>query len=178
MVRPADIYVLFGLLANELDAPRAEWQFRELASRLRVSHPFIQRALARAGNAGLYDRARRNVNIPHFSEFAVHALRFVAPVELGAPTPGVPTAWAAKPLVDAISTSSDEILPVWPSHDGEVRGQALAPLHENAVDACRGWPSLHQLLAIADTLRAGGSRERRVAADLLDQRLSAIARSR
>jgi len=162
MVRQSDIYVLSSLLAQDGD-----WSYRSLADRLHVPHPVVQRALARARDADLYSPERREVHVPHFEEFALHALRFVGPARLGALVPGVPAAWAAGPMVGAIHSSGEEPPPVWPYAGGRVRGQAIEPLHPAAPEAVDGWPELGEILALLDSLRAGDSRVRRVAEDLL-----------
>lgn len=166
MVRNSDIYVLSGLLAHD-----GAWSYRSLAERLRVPHPVVQRALKRAKGADLYVAERREVHLPHFEEFALHALRFVAPARLGALVPGVPAAWAADPMLGAIRSSGDEPPPVWPFAQGRVRGQGVEPLHSAAPEAAAEWPELGEILALLDSLRAGDARVRRVAGDLLSEEL-------
>jgi hypothetical protein len=170
VVKNTDIYVLAGLLAQ--DQP---WSYRSLADRLRVPHPVVQRALARAKAADLYSADRREVHVPHFEEFAVHALRFVAPAQLGALVPGVPAAWAAEPMAGAIRSSGEEPPPVWPYAQGRVRGQAIEPLHPAAPEAVEEWPELGELLSLLDSLRTGDARVRKVAGDLLSERLRSLA---
>lgn len=154
--------MLSGLLAEDSD-----WTYRSLADRLHVPHPVVQRALARAQDADLYSPERREVQVPHFEEFAVHALRFVAPAPLGALLPGVPAAWAAEPMAGAIRSSGGEPPPVWPYAKGRVRGQAIEPLHPAAPEAVEDWSELGEILALLDSLRAGDLRVRRVAEDLV-----------
>ncbi len=166
MVKEADIYVLSGLLARN-----GQWTYRSLAERLRVPHPVVQRALDRAGSADLYSAGRREVNLPQFEEFSLHALRFLAPVELGRIVPGVLAAWAAEPMASEIRSSADEPPPVWPHAAGELRGQAIEPLHPAAPEAVQGWPELGEILAMLDSLRAGDARVRQVAGGLLSGRL-------
>jgi hypothetical protein len=166
MVKSSDIYVLSGLLANGED-----WTYRSLADRLHVPHPVVQRALSRAQAADLYSAKRRKVHLPHFEEFAGHALRFVVPAQLGPLVPGVPAAWAAEPLASAIRLSGKEPPPVWPSARGRLRGQAIEPLHAAAPEAVDGWSQLGEVLAILDSLRAGDPRVRKVAEDLLSKTL-------
>ena len=173
MVKAPDIYVLAGLLVED-----QSWSYRSLAERLRVPHPVVQRALARARDAGLYSRERREVHVPHFEEFAIHALRFVAPAQLGALVPGVPAAWAAEPMVGAIRSSGEEPSPVWPYARGKVRGQAVEPLHPAAPEAVEDWPELGEILALLDSLRAGDARIRQVAAELLERMLRERMRER
>ncbi|HEX5763148.1 MAG TPA: hypothetical protein VFY04_08505 [Solirubrobacterales bacterium] len=166
MVKDSDVYVLSGLLAHD-----GAWSYRSLAERLHVPHPVVQRALERAKGADLYSVDRREVHFPHFEEFALHALRFVAPARLGALTPGVPAAWAAEPMVAAIRSSGDEPPPVWPYAHGRVRGQAIEPLHSAAPEAVENWPELGEVLALLDSLRAGDVRVRKVAGDLFSKML-------
>lgn len=173
MVKSSDIYVLSGLLAHD-----GEWSYRSLADRLHVPHPVVQRALSRAQEADLYSAERREVHVPHFEEFALHALRFVAPAQLGALVPGVPAAWAAQPMADAIRSSGEDPPPVWPYAKGPVRGQAIEPLHPAAPEAVEGWPELGEVLALLDSLRAGDPRVRRVAGDLLEPLLRERAEER
>jgi len=162
MVKDSDVYVLSGLLTQD-----GAWSYRSLAERLRVPHPVVQRALERAKGADLYSGDRREVHLPHFEEFALHALRFVAPARLGPLTAGVTAAWAAEPMADAIRSSGDEPPPVWPYAHGRVRGQAIEPLHSAAPEAVENWPELGEVLALLDSLRAGDVRARSVAGDLL-----------
>jgi hypothetical protein len=166
MVKDSDVYVLSGLLAHD-----GAWSYRSLAERLRVPHPVVQRALERAKGADLYSVDRREVHLPHFEEFALHALRFVVPARLGPLTAGVPAAWAAEPIAGAIRSSGDEPPPVWPYAFGRVRGQAIEPLHSAAPEAVENWPELGEVLALLDSLRAGDARVRKVAGDLLSKML-------
>lgn len=166
MIKKSDIYVLSGLLAHD-----EAWSYRSLADRLHVQHPVVQRAVERAKGADLYSADRREVHVPHFEEFALHALRFVAPARLGALVPGVPAAWAAEPMASAIRSSGNEPPPVWPYAQGRVRGQAIEPLHSSAPEAVDGWPELGEVLALLDSLRAGDARVRKVAGDLLSRML-------
>jgi hypothetical protein len=162
MVRSGDIYVLSGLLVED-----PGWTYRSLADRLHVPHPVVQRALSRAQHAGLYSAERRKVHAANFEEFAVHALRFVVPTQLGPLVPGVLAAWAVEPMASAIRSSGEEAPPVWPVAQGSVRGQGLEPLQPAAPAAVQDWSELSQILALLDSLRAGDLRVRRVAEDLL-----------
>jgi len=164
MVKDSDVYVLSGLIAHD-----GAWSYRSLADRLHVPHPAVQRALARAKGADLYSVDRREVHLPHFEEFALHAVRFVAPARLGALAPGVPAAWAGEPMASAIRSSGDEPPPVWPCAHGRIRGQTIEPLHAAAPEAVEDWPKLAEVLALLDSLRAGDARVRQVAGDLLSK---------
>jgi hypothetical protein len=162
MVKASDIYVLSGLLVAEGD-----WTYRSLAGSLKIPHAVVQRGLARAKDADLYSAERRAVHLPHLEELAVHALRFVAPAQLGVLMPGIPAAWAAEPMATAIRSAGDDPPPVWPYARGEVRGQAIEPLHSAAPEAVEDWPRLGEVLSVLDSLRAGDPRIRNVAGELL-----------
>jgi hypothetical protein len=170
MVKDSDVYVLSGLLAHD-----GSWTYRPLAARLRVPHAVVQRALSRTEDAGLYSAPRRRVHLPHFEEFAIHALRFLAPARLGALTRGVPAAWAAPPMSGVITSSGEEPPPVWPYAHGQVRGQAIEPLHRAAPEAVGEWSDLGEILALLDSLRVGDARVRNVAEDFLSTRLRTLA---
>ncbi|HMI80828.1 MAG TPA: hypothetical protein VK480_03485 [Solirubrobacterales bacterium] len=173
MLKESDIYVLCGLLVHD-----GEWSYRALADRLHVPHPVVQRGLSRAQDADLYAGGQREVHVPHFEEFALHALRFVAPARLGALVPGVPAAWAAEPMVSVIRSYGDDPPPVWPYARGWVRGQAIEPLHAVASEAVASWPELGEILALLDSLRAGDPRVRHVAENLLTRLLRDRAREK
>ena len=101
----------------------------------------------------------------------MHAIRFIAPAQLGAPTRGTPTAWATVPLSEQIHVG-DELPPVWPDPTGATRGLAVKPLHEAAGDVARVDPWMHEMLALVDALRIGGARSRGLATELLQARLA------
>jgi hypothetical protein len=160
LLRPADVYVLAGLAV--LDEP--EWTYRDLAARLRVPHPLVQRALQRAGEADLYSASSRSVHRANFEEFILYGLRFLAPAKLGPVVAGIPAAWAAPPMSRLIHETSD-LPPVWPAADGHVRGHELPPLHRSAVEAVATFADLGKLLAVIDSIRAGDVRVRQVASE-------------
>jgi hypothetical protein len=161
VVSPSDIYVLAGLVARGDDA----WTYRDLAKRLDVPLPLVQRALKRAAAANLYRPEAKAVHLPNFEEFLLHAIRFAAPARLGEVVPGVPAAWAASPMSSWIRESGDELPPVWPFAAGKVRGQALPPLHAAAITASLDDRRLGELLSVIDSLRVGDVRVRSVAED-------------
>ena len=166
MVQPSDVVVLFALL-NETDG----WTMRSLAERLGVQHSKVQRGMERLAEAGLYDAHRRRV-IPHATEeFVDHALRYLHPAREGPVVRGVPTAWAASPLKDEIAT--DDLPPVWPDPESNIRGQAVEPLDKSLPRLARTWPDVAELAALADALRLGDSRSRAAARKHLHERIYA-----
>jgi hypothetical protein len=80
----------------------------------------------------------------------------------------VPTAYSGPPLADRIV--SDRPI-VWPSANGWARGDTLMPLYGGAADLPGRDPALYQALTLVDAIRAGRARERRLAVEMLEQRL-------
>ncbi len=74
-------------------------------------------------------------------------------------------------MAEKIRSPSDEPPPVWPYAKGDVRGQALEPLHRAAPDAAASWPELGEILSLLDSLRVGDARVRKVAGELFAERL-------
>ena len=74
------------------------------------------------------------------------------------------------PPIAALFVDSDEQV-VWPDSSGDIRGESLAPIYKTVPEAARNDPVLYELLVIADTLRAGRAREKRVAIKELKKRL-------
>ena len=93
-------------------------------------------------------------------EFLEHGLRYVFPVVPGPLTRGIPTAHA-HPFMSKQFPSEEPY--VWPAAEGKVRGVAIEPLYEGATKAIRTDEDLYKLLALADVIRVGTVRERKVA---------------
>jgi hypothetical protein len=87
---------------------------------------------------------------------------------LGAQSIGVPTAHSS-PAFHGIIESPEAF--VWPHADGKARGQALVPLFPGAPTLAGHNPPLYELLTIVDALRTGTARVRKIAADLLAEKL-------
>ena len=172
MLRPLDIVVLLKLalkdgrptylqMANELHLYPSE--VYNSIKRARASH-FIQRP-------ELEDRLNRSALL----EFLLHGIRYAFPAEKGTLTRGVPTGYAAPPLLESIAASS-EPPPVWPYVNGPTRGYSFAPLHKNVPQAALEDSKFYELLALVDALRDGRARERELAGRELKKRLEESTR--
>lgn len=167
MLQGADIVVLAKLLL----AP-GNWTLRGLEEELGVPRSVAQRGLARLSQARLIEHKRGRANVLAAEELFVHGLKYLfPPVQVGEAR-GVPTAWAAKPLVDELAPS-DSLPPVWPDPLGEVRGLGIEPLHPAAPSLARKEHEVAILLGLLDALRLGDARIR----ELAEQRLSAMLSS-
>ena len=168
MLDAVDVYVLLKIAA----IPEAGvWVQSGLAHEIGVSPSVVNRALKKAEGVKLYRAARKRVNGRALEEALVHGARyFLAPKQEGE-VRGLPTAWAAPPLVGEVA-SSDVLPPVWPYASGEIRGLSVEPLHASAPEAAGRDRGFYELLALVDALRLGGPRERSLAEKALHRRLA------
>lgn len=116
---------------------------------------------------------QEHINVTGVIEFLVHGLKYVFPPHRGAMTRGIATSYAAAPLNGFIARGAEPI-PVWPFAAGNERGIEFEPLYRTVPFAASRDPALYELLAIADALREGRARERKIAEEQLRLRLSYI----
>lgn len=162
LLRPADEIPSYAALAAELSLTASE------------VHGAVGRALA--SQLALKDeRGRPRARLESLRLFVQHGARYCFPATRGPQTRGVPTGYAAPPLKELIRSPAGEPPPVWPDKDGSVRGETLYPLYPTAPQAAARNPSLYELLALFDAIRAGSARERALAVQLLDERWSSDA---
>ena len=161
---PQDIVVLLKIVGYG----STPWQQQPLAESLFLSQSEVSKSLARSRFAGLLDGSGKRVNKQALLAFLQCGIAYVFPVRPGPLVRGTPTAHSAPPLNAIIQQNGDY---VWPSAKGKVRGQAIAPLYENAVKAVQNDPALHEFLGLVDALRVGKAREKELAAEELKKRL-------
>jgi len=161
-LKGVDLIVLLGLLRH----PVGGWTVRSLAAELRLPSASVQRSLDRLAVVGVFDARRRRVNVGACEDLFVYALRFIAPAAVGGETRGLPTAWAAPPLVGHLART-DDLPPVWPDPHGEVRGLEVQPLHPRVVSLASADSEMYELLALIDGLRVGDARVRQLAVRML-----------
>jgi len=170
-LKPQDIMVALKLFTFGEHRP----PMSVIATQLTISPSEVHGALKRLQFAHLIHGKdlQHRPNVAALEEFLLHGLKYVFPAERGSVTRGIPTSYAAPPLNSEIAPG-DELPPVWPSRDGQVRGIALAPLYETAPSAALRDPRLYELLSLADALRDGRARERKIAERELVKRLRSI----
>ena len=101
-------------------------------------------------------------------DFLEHGLRYVYPQRPGAKVRGVPTAHAAPPL-DKIIVSEEPY--VWPFGIRTVRSESIQPLHPKVPDTCLRDAVFYEYMALADAMRVGRAREKKLAIKELRNRL-------
>lgn len=166
-LRPSDIVVALQLTIT----PGAH--FVNLAASTGLSAGECHNAVRRLRLARLLVLDERRPATESLHEFMVHGAPFAFPPVIGPEIVGVPTGQASLPFRGIVE--SPELM-VWPHADGEVRGQSLVPLFPGAIALPGRNHPLYDLLAIADALRVGTTRIRKVAAELLGTRLTSARR--
>ena len=167
-LKPQDIYVALKIAA----AGERRASYSQLGLELGMSPSEVHACVERAVTSHLLHPADRQhrPNAAALEEFLVHGLKYVFPADRGEPTRGVATSYGAKPL-RALIAARDEAVPVWPHAAGRQRGVAMAPLHKSAPVAALRDPAFYEYLALADALRDGRVRERKLAQAELHRRL-------
>jgi hypothetical protein len=143
-----------------------EFQVHPLAKELGISPSELSLSIRRSILAGLIDPVDKGCIRPALLEFMLHGFRYVFPVKPGSLTRGMPTAHSAPPLKGKIISKVDF---VWPLPKGPNRGQAIKPIYKSAPLAAQNDPILYKLLALADALRVGSTRERNIASEVLEE---------
>ena len=163
-MRSQDIVVLLKIAA----LGEHEWFAKDLAITLNISQSEVSESLNRSQIAGLLSADKKKLMKNNLLDFLEYGLRYVYPAEPGAIQRGMPTAHNAPPLNNIISA---EVSYIWPWAEGEMRGQAVEPLHPGVPGACIRDPVLYELLALTDALRLGRVREKQQAIGELRIRL-------
>jgi DNA-binding Lrp family transcriptional regulator len=148
--------------------------YSHLALELVMSPSEVHASVRRARASGLLHGPdlENRPNIGALEEFLMHGLKYAFPAERGELTRGVATSYGAAPLRALIAPGGDPI-PVWPYKEGKQRGVSFAPLYKTAPMAALRDESFYKLLVLADALREGRVRERKIAETELHRRLRA-----
>jgi hypothetical protein len=164
IAKSLDVVVLLQLLLE-----RGRKTYAQLSKELGISASEIHAAVRRCVDAGLIEPSSRMPLRKPLEEYLLHGVRYAFPAKRGPLARGIPTAHAAPPLVAQIS--SDDLPPVWPDPEGEVKGYALEPLYSSVPKAAKANRRLYELLALVDAIRDGRARERKLAEEELKKRL-------
>jgi len=169
ILKPQDVLVLLKLVSIY---PH-EWAYNTLAVELSMSPSEVHAGKKHSVRAGLANHGESQIkpNISRLEEFLVYGIRYVFVPDRDELTRGMPTAFAAKPLLGKI-VMPDEPAPVWPDPEGPERGQAFSPLYKSVPKAARKDATLYEYLVIVDAIRGGRARERELAIKELKMRVS------
>lgn len=168
-LKPQDLLVALKLASRKIVVP---WKFAELANDLSMSASEVHSGVRRLVDCRLFNPALRSVDRLALRDFLMYGLAHVFPAAPAEMVRGMPTAISAPPLVGKFLVGDDDRM-VWPSSaPGAVRGRRIAPIYRSAPEAASRDPALYELLALVDALRVGRARERNLARQELERRLS------
>jgi hypothetical protein len=142
--------------------------FAKLATETGISVGECHNAVRRLGAASLLNPVARRPATEVLVRFLVNGVPYAFPAQIGPAVVGVATALSA-PFFSAHVAGQDAY--VWPDLDGTAQGLALTPLFPQAAELPSRNPELYELLVIVDALRVGQVREKKLAEELLQQRL-------
>ena len=168
-MKSQDILVILKLLSKQLS--NNSWSQRELADELGISLGEINASLKRNQKSGFLDIDLSPVKYA-IKEFLLHGFKYCFPAEIGQPTRGIKTAYAAPFIAEQFM--SEELPPVWPDPDGEDRGIELKALYKSVPFAVKQDPQLYKFLALLDMIRSGRKREISIAQDLLKDEIDRV----
>lgn len=146
---------------------------RGIAESLGISASCVSESLVRCRKAQLVDRHKKKVNTLALREFLVHGIAYVFPAEAGRVGRGVATYTSASPIREHLSGGMESF--VWHYLKGNNRGQQIEPLYHTVPEAALHDKELYELLVVVDVLRMGKAREKEIAVEELDNRISLYA---
>ena len=163
-MRPHDVAVLLKIASKGKDM----WYMKDLARELYISPSEISESINRSIIGGLISKDKKSLNKLALIDFLKSGLRHVFPQQPGSLTRGLGTAISAPPL-NAEFLSEENF--VWPYGKGNMRGQAIEPLHPKTPEACLNDPKYYELMALTDAIRIGRAREQNLALEFLKERI-------
>jgi len=168
LLKPQDLVIALKLSANRESA----FTFNQLARELKMSDSEIHAGILRAEKSRLVTRRNGKMESigPALNEFIAHGVKYAFPSVIGAMQRGVPTGVSAQPLNQFFINSNEAPL-VWPTPDGNTRGQSLMPLHHSVINSIQTDSKLYELLTLVDAIRCGAAREREIAMTEIGKRL-------
>lgn len=163
-MRPHDIAVLLKIASKGQE----KWLMKDLAQELNISSSEISESINRSIIGGLISADKKSLKKLALLDFLKSGLRYVFPQQPGSLVRGIGTSISATPLNDEFM--SDEQF-VWPFGKGNIRGQAIEPLHPKTPDSCLKDKKYYELMALTDAIRIGKEREQNIAFDILKERI-------
>ncbi len=163
-MRPQDIAILMKIASKGNE----KWYMKDLAIELQISSSEISESINRSVIGGLIGSDKKTLNRLALIDFLKSGLCYVFPQLPGPITRGIGTAISAPPLSEHF-TSIDKF--VWPFGRGNMRGQAIEPLHPKTPEACLRDAKYYELMTLIDAIRVGKAREKNLAIDFLRARI-------
>ncbi|MBC2602716.1 hypothetical protein [Puniceicoccus vermicola] len=166
MIKAQDVIVALDLCRFE----KTMSTYAERGSRLGMSASEVHAAVRRLEKARLLDPETGVVRRIPLIDFLEHGVPYAFAERPGEVTRGIPTAWAAPVMADRF-TQNSELPPVWPDPEGKTQGIAVRPLYRSVPKASQRDSGLYDLFALVDALRIGRARDRKIAKEVLKEKL-------
>ena len=163
-MRPHDIAILLKIASKGLD----NWYMKDLAQELRISPSEISESINRSVIAGLISGDKKTLRKLALIDFLKSGIKYVFPQTPGSITRGIGTSISAPPLKEEFFSEEQF---VWPYGKGNLRGQAVEPLHPQIPEACINDPKFYELMALTDAIRIGKAREQNMAFKILKEKI-------
>ena len=163
-MRPHDVAILLKIACKG----RQNWLMKDLSYELGISASEISESINRSVIAGLLGSDKKSLNKLALLDFLKAGLPYVYPQQPGALVKGMAAAHSPPPLNKKIT--SDEHF-VWHYANGNVRGSAITPLHPKIPEACIKDAKFYEFMALTDAIRVGKVRERKIAFEMLKERI-------
>lgn len=167
ILKPQDVLILVKMIS----LGDGNWSYSSLARDLFMSSSEIHAGVKRAVAARLMNMQEGRPVRKSLEEFLIHGVKYAFPPDRGGLTRGIPTSYAAQPLIDRLA-QPNEPPPVWPYPEGETRGHAFSPLYKSVPRAALNDSKLYELLALLDAIRDGRAREKEIAIKEIKIRLA------
>lgn len=166
-LKPQDLLVTLKIAIR----PQQQATYAVLAKELFMSASEVHASTRRAEQSRLLMRSNEGLIPvrPALQEFLIHGVKYVFPAVAGPLTRGIPTGLAG-PVLRKHFDHHDDLPPVWPDPEGEVRGLSLYPIYPSVPAASRVDQQLYEVLSLLDGLRGGAARERELAEQALMER--------
>jgi hypothetical protein len=175
MLKPQDIVILLKILSMQQSDLLSQ---NQLALFLCMSASEVNAGIKRLVTSSLLSQrwAKMPILLPvkaACQECLIHGVKYFFPAKLGEFTRGIATSYAAPILAKHIISGHDPI-PIWPYAEGDQKGMALEPLYRSVPESIAKYPDelFYEYLILIDAIRSGRARERKIAIDILKEKLN------
>lgn len=163
-MRPHDVAILLKIASKD----NVNWLMKDLAYELQISPGEISESINRSVIGGLINSDKKTLRKLALVDFLRSGLRYVFPQQLGPITRGMATSISAPPLSGDFFCDENF---VWPHSKGNLRGQAIIPLHPKTPEACLKDSNYYELMALTEAIRIGKAREQNMAFEYLKEKI-------
>ena len=171
MLKGQDIALIIKMLIRQQLGRQVEYM--ELAYELHISQSEVSKGILRLEKAKLvsrYSDKSLEIHKHELFEMLIHGVKYFMTAELNIAQRGIPTAYSVSCIKQKLVSQA---VYVWPYINGQVKGISLTPLYKTLPNALDRFPddSFHELMSLIDLIRLGGSREIKVASEMLEKKI-------